>query len=81
MAEPRLRPAFFYALRNTVVAPTMDRAAEIAYARDSAFRKVVTLKVRAKAAPAKHVFERGRPELVILTVCRLHVAIGQAGPG
>ncbi len=46
MTDVKLRPAFFYALRNTVVARTMDRAAEIAYARDSAFRKVVTLKVR-----------------------------------
>ena len=44
--KDELRPAFYNALGNTVVARNMDHAAEIAYAPKSQLRKVVTLKVR-----------------------------------
>lgn len=44
-AEPRLRVAFFYALRHTLVAADMDAASRIAYgaATPAAFKRVVTL--------------------------------------
>lgn len=45
-ADENLKAAFYYALRDTVVARNMDRAAEIAYAPGSHLKKVVTLKVR-----------------------------------
>ena len=44
--KDELRPAFYNALGNTVVARNMDHAAEIAYTPKSQLRKVVTLKVR-----------------------------------
>lgn len=43
-ADENLKAAFYYALRDTVVARNMDRAAEIAYAPGSHLKKVVTLK-------------------------------------
>ena len=38
-----LRPAFFYAFRNTVVAEDLDQASRIAYGADKRWRRVVTL--------------------------------------
>lgn len=40
----RLRVAFYYAMRDTVVANDLDQAARIAYGGDSRWRRVVTLK-------------------------------------
>lgn len=45
--DERLRVAFFYALRNTVVAADLEQASRIAYGADKRWRRVVTLKVRA----------------------------------
>lgn len=42
-ADPKLKPAFFYALGNTVVADDMDSATSVAYGSDKRFRRVVTL--------------------------------------
>ena len=42
----RLRVAFYYALRDTVVAQDLDQASRIAYGQDRRWRRVVTLKVR-----------------------------------
>lgn len=56
MADPALRPAFYYAMGNTLVAENMDQAARIAYGPDKRFRRVVTLQVRACGlACAQHV--------------------------
>lgn len=40
-----LRLAFYYAMRDTVVANDLDQASRIAYGRDKRWRRVVTLKV------------------------------------
>lgn len=42
--NPRLRVAFYYAMRDTVVANDLDQAARIAYGGDGRWRRVVTLK-------------------------------------
>ncbi|KFM26520.1 Structural maintenance of chromosomes protein 4 [Auxenochlorella protothecoides] len=39
----RMRPAFFFALRDTLVAADLDQAARIAYGPDPRWRRVVTL--------------------------------------
>ncbi len=44
--DDALRPAFFFAMGNTVVAADLDQATRIAYGQDSRFRRVVTLQVR-----------------------------------
>ncbi|KAG2452715.1 hypothetical protein HYH02_002947 [Chlamydomonas schloesseri] len=41
--DARLRPAFFYACGNTLVANDLDQASRIAYGQDRRFRRVVTL--------------------------------------
>lgn len=41
--DDKLRLAFWYAMRNTVVANSLDQATRIAYGRDSRFARVVTL--------------------------------------
>eukprot|EP00898_Chlorokybus_atmophyticus_P007674 jgi/Chlat1/7908/Chrsp68S07350 len=41
--DERLLPAFFFALRNTVVAEDLEQATRIAYGKDTRFRRVVTL--------------------------------------
>jgi hypothetical protein len=38
--------AFYYAMRDTVVAHDLDQASRIAYGQDPRWRRVVTLKVR-----------------------------------
>ena len=45
VADARLKPAFFYALGNTVVAQNLDQAARIAYGGDKRWSRVVTLQV------------------------------------
>jgi hypothetical protein len=57
--KEELRPAFYNALGNTVVACNMDHAAEIAYAPGSQLRKVVTLKV----SGARHAPPNASPAL------------------
>ncbi|KAK9798137.1 hypothetical protein WJX73_006477 [Symbiochloris irregularis] len=44
VSDPKLQPAFFYALRNTVVAQDLDQASRIAYGSDARWKRVVTLK-------------------------------------
>jgi structural maintenance of chromosome 4 len=51
--KDELRPAFYNALGNTVVARNIDHASEIAYAPKSQLRKVVTLKVRSASPPLR----------------------------
>ncbi|CAI5524118.1 unnamed protein product [Closterium sp. Naga37s-1] len=41
--DARLLPAFWFALRNTLVAASLDQASRIAYGADARFRRVVTL--------------------------------------
>eukprot|EP00850_Spirogloea_muscicola_P004528 SM000019S05072 [mRNA] locus=s19:742976:750966:- [translate_table: standard] len=41
--DEHLKPAFFFALRNTVVAEDIDQGQRIAYGKDRHFRRVVTL--------------------------------------
>jgi hypothetical protein len=45
--DERLRVAFYYAVRDTVVARDLDQASRIAYGQDKRWRRVVTLKVLA----------------------------------
>ncbi|PSC72157.1 structural maintenance of chromosomes 4 [Micractinium conductrix] len=42
--DDRLRVAFYYALRDTVVAGDLEQASRIAYGQDKRWRRVVTLK-------------------------------------
>ncbi|GIL65143.1 hypothetical protein Vafri_18951 [Volvox africanus] len=41
--DAKLRPAFFYACGNTLVAKDLEQASRIAYGQDRRFRRVVTL--------------------------------------
>ncbi|KAG2492144.1 hypothetical protein HYH03_009635 [Edaphochlamys debaryana] len=41
--DPRLRPAFYYACGNTLVAGDLEQASRIAYGADRRFRRVVSL--------------------------------------
>eukprot|EP00899_Mesostigma_viride_P022586 jgi/Mesvir1/3511/Mv11989-RA.2 len=41
--DERLLPAFYFALKDTVVAAELDQASRIAYGRDPRFKRVVTL--------------------------------------
>ncbi|CAI5484845.1 unnamed protein product [Closterium sp. Yama58-4] len=41
--DARLLPAFWFALRNTLVASSLDQASRIAYGADARFRRVVTV--------------------------------------
>lgn len=43
--DDKLRPAFMYAMQNTLVADTLDQAARISYNSDRRFKRVVTLQV------------------------------------
>ena len=43
--DERLRVAFYYALRDTLVAGDLEQASRIAYGQDKRWRRVVTLKV------------------------------------
>lgn len=43
VTDPRLRPVFYWALRDTLVAPTLDAARSIAYRGNRAVFRVVTL--------------------------------------
>jgi hypothetical protein len=45
--DDKLRPAFMYAMQNTLVADSLDQAARISYNSDRRFKRVVTLQVRA----------------------------------
>ena len=44
--DPTLAVAFYFAMRDTVVAADLEQAARIAYAPDKRWAKVVTLKAR-----------------------------------
>lgn len=44
-SDEALRPAFFYALGDTVVAGDLDQASRIAYGREKRWARVVTLQV------------------------------------
>eukprot|EP00951_Prasinocladus_malaysianus_P025347 scaffold222130_cov40-Prasinocladus_malaysianus.AAC.2 len=48
--DEALKPAFYYALRDTVVATDLQQAGRIAYGQDRRWRRVVTLKVDARQA-------------------------------
>jgi structural maintenance of chromosome 4 len=41
----QLRVAFYYAMRDTVVAEDLEQASRIAYGQDRRWRRVVTVKV------------------------------------
>ena len=41
-----MRLAFYFALRDTVVADSLDQASRIAYGKDKRWGRVVTIKVR-----------------------------------
>lgn len=43
--DDKLRLAFYYAMRDTVVAKDLDQATRIAYGQDRRWRRVVTVKV------------------------------------
>ena len=43
--DERLKPAFYFALGNTVVAQDMEQASRIAYGPDKQWSRVVTLQV------------------------------------
>ncbi len=43
--EERVRLAFYFALRDTVVADSLDQASRIAYGKDKRWGRVVTIKV------------------------------------
>ena len=43
--EERVRLAFYFALRDTVVADSLDQASCIAYGKDKRWGRVVTIKV------------------------------------
>ena len=43
ISHDELRPAFYYAFRNTVVADDLDQASRIAYGNDKRWKRVVTL--------------------------------------
>ncbi len=43
--DDRLRVAFYYAMRDTVVAQDLEQASRIAYGQDRRWRRVVTAKV------------------------------------
>jgi structural maintenance of chromosome 4 len=44
--DDKLRPAFMYAMQNTLVADTLEQAARISYnSSDRRFKRVVTLQV------------------------------------
>ena len=43
--EEQVRVAFYYAMRDTVVAQDLEQASRIAYGQDRRWRRVVTLKV------------------------------------
>ena len=44
-SDEALRPAFFYALGDTVVATDLEQASRIAYGREKRWARVVTLQV------------------------------------
>ena len=46
MREERVKLAFYFALRDTVVADSLDQASRIAYGKDRRWGRVVTIKVR-----------------------------------
>lgn len=48
--EEHVKLAFYFALRDTVVADTLDQASRIAYGKDRRWGRVVTIKVRHRAA-------------------------------
>ena len=43
--EGKLRPAFYFALRNTLVAKDLDQASRIAYGHGGKWARVVTMQV------------------------------------
>ncbi len=43
--EERVRLAFYFALKDTVVADSLDQASRIAYGKDKRWGRVVTIKV------------------------------------
>ena len=51
--EERVRLAFYFALRDTVVAGSLDQASRIAYGKDKRWGRVVTIKVWPPAAGPK----------------------------
>ncbi|GJP29429.1 hypothetical protein CLOM_g16692 [Closterium sp. NIES-68] len=59
--DPRLLPAFYFALRNTVVAENLDQGARIAYGSDGRFRRVVTLSGEMFEASGTMAGGGGRP--------------------
>jgi chromosome segregation ATPase len=55
-----IRLAFYWALRNTLVAKDLDQASQIAYGGDRRFSRVVTLEVRCPLAAGAGGCGRGR---------------------
>lgn len=43
--DETLRPAFYFAMGNTVVTSDLEQALRIAYGSDTRFRRVVTMQV------------------------------------
>ena len=71
--DEALRPAFFFAMGNTLVATDLDQASRIAYGRDSRFRRVVTLQGQLIAESGTMSGGGGRPS-------RGRMQLGSAAP-
>ena len=64
LRDRKLGVAFYYAMRDTVVAADLEQASRVAYGADKRWAKVVTLKVRSGPAIA----------LSASSVCRVRTA-------
>ena len=51
--EGKLRPAFYFALRNTLVAKDLDQASRIAYGHGGKWARVVTMQVHIRLTSCK----------------------------
>ncbi|KAJ9516738.1 hypothetical protein QJQ45_027143, partial [Haematococcus lacustris] len=71
--DDKLRPAFFYAMGNTLVADSLDEASRIAYGQDRRFRRVVTLQGQLIAESGTMSGGGGKPQ-------RGRMALGTAAP-
>lgn len=88
--EEKIRLAFYFALRDTIVAEHLEQASRIGYGKDKRWGRVVTLKVRSLYVKKAHVtlpdkaMVNASPLAYILCVtaksigCKLLLACGTA---
>lgn len=69
VADAKIKLAFFYALRNTLVAKDLDQASRIAYGGDRRFGRVVTVAGQLIAGGLGRIFEASL--LLQWCVCRV----------